>query len=44
LVQKTGLSAGEVAEVGRLEGPVLAAADRFGEDDPVAARVRVRCS
>jgi hypothetical protein len=32
LVQKTGLSARELAEVGCLQGSILAAADEFGED------------
>jgi hypothetical protein len=38
LVQKTGLSAREVGEVGGLQGPVLAVADWVGEDEVVAAR------
>ena len=32
LVQKTGLSARELAEVRSLQRPVFAAADEFGED------------
>ena len=40
MVHKTGLSVGRVAERGSLQRPVVAAEDRFGERDVVAADER----
>ena len=42
LVQRTGLSARELGELGSLQRPVLATADRLGEGEVVRCRLKSR--